>query len=186
MLSYLKLCDECASVALSGRTAAGLTDAVPSPFVSLWSREPNAVNAELLMFPLSAFPVKRSREAHEAHESGTESQKKRQKEEKKPEHDASSLSTRFQTENPFRVYFALCTWPALQHHIWAKSMAKIRKDLLRRSHMLVANHFFLHFNFEWHPQPEPAAFLCWKRLEAQESTPFLYSYQSVPFRSSSN
>lgn len=96
MLSYLKLCDEYASVALDELLPAWL-DALPSPFVSLWSTELNAVNTELLISPLSAFPVKRSREAHEAHESGTEPQEKRQKEEKKPEQDASSPSTSVQT-----------------------------------------------------------------------------------------
>lgn len=35
MLSYLKLCDKCTSVTVAGGTAASLTDAVPSPFVSL-------------------------------------------------------------------------------------------------------------------------------------------------------
>lgn len=57
----------------------------------------NAGNTELLIFCPSAFPVKRSREAHKDPESGTEPQKKRQKDEKKPEDDASSPSSRIQT-----------------------------------------------------------------------------------------
>lgn len=170
MLSYLKLCAECASVALGELMLYHLH------LYPFWSRELDAVNTELFVFPvcLSSKAIQRSpwgsRIQHRATEEKTERGEKiwtwcfltlHKDANVKPIYSIYEYISSFVHDHRYSITFE-------PNQKWNTGWKKKKRCI----NMLVANHLFIHFKFEWLQQPEPAAFLCWKRLETQESAPF--------------